>query len=136
MRRDAKDIHPGNKQDVGKRLALAAQNIVYQKDIPYSGPIYKSMEIRGKVATLSFDHIGSGLISKDGKDLNNFEICGIDNNWVKANAKIENDKVAVWNNSVTQPVAVRFAWANDPEGINFYNKEGLPATPFRTSDLY
>ena len=130
------DIHPKKKKPVGERLALAAQKIAYgNNNVVYSGPKYKSMELNGKEATLSFDFIGSGLISSDGKELSNFEICGIDNNWANANAKIENNKIVVWNNSITQPVAVRYAWANDPEGINFYNKEGLPASPFRTSDL-
>ena len=120
------DIHPKKKKPVGDRLELAAKKIAYgDNNVVYSGPIYKSMVISGKVATLTFDHIGSGLISNDGKDLSNFEICGIDNNWVKANAKIENNKVAVWNNSVTQPVAVRYAWSNDPKELTFRRNQFL-----------
>ena len=131
------DIHPKKKEPVGERLALAAQKVAYgNNQIVYSGPIYKSMEINGKEITLSFDHVGSGLISKDGKELSNFEICGIEDNFVPAKAKIVDNKVVVWSDDVTKPLAVRYAWSNDPEGINFYNKEGLPTSPFRTSDLF
>ena len=131
------DIHPGNKKDVGYRLALAAQKVAYgDKQIVYSGPVYESMEIKGREVTLSFSGVGGGLISRDGKDLKCFEICGIDNIYVPANARIMKDKIIVWNENIDNPVAVRYAWANNPEGINFYNKEGLPASPFRTSELY
>lgn len=131
------DIHPVNKKDVGYRLALAAQKTAYgDNKVVYSGPLYKSMTVKGKEVTLTFSSIGGGLISKDGKDLNCFEICGVDNNYVQAKARIADNKVVVWSDAVLNPVAVRYAWANNPEGINFYNKEGLPASPFRTSDLY
>lgn len=131
------DIHPVKKKPVGERLALAAQKVAYgDNKVVYSGPIYKAIEINGKEVTLSFNNTGSGIISKDGKELNCFEICGIDNNYISAKAKIIDDKVVVWNDDISNPVAVRYAWANNPEGINFYNKEGLPASPFRTSDLY
>jgi sialate O-acetylesterase len=131
------DIHPVQKKPVGDRLALAALKIAYgDNNIIYSGPVYTSMKINGREITLSFDHIGKGLISKDGEELNCFEICGKDNNWISAKTKIENDKVVVWSENVTNPVAVRYAWANNPEGINFFNSEGLPASPFRTSTLY
>lgn len=134
---DFNDIHPIRKKPVGERLALAAQKVAYcDNKVIYSGPVYQSMKINGKEVTLSFSHVGGGLVILDGKELANFEICGSDNNWVKAKAKIVNNKVVVSNDKVTKPVAVRYAWANNPEGINFYNKEGLPATPFRTSDLY
>jgi sialate O-acetylesterase len=131
------DIHPVNKRDVGYRLALAAQKTAYGDDkIVYSGPIYKSMEISGKQITLSFTHIGSGLMVKNNEELKCFEICGIDNVFYPAKAKIVNDKIVVAGEKVDHPVAIRYAWANNPEGANLYNKEGLPATPFRTSDLY
>ena len=131
------DIHPTNKKDVGYRLALAAEKVAYgEKDIVYSGPIYKSMKIESKKIILTFTNVGSGLIAKNGGKLNCFEICGIENEFFPAEAKIENNTIVVWSDKVTSPVAVRYAWANNPEGANLYNKEGLPATPFRTSELY
>lgn len=130
------DIHPVNKIDVGNRLALAAQKVAYgEKKIVYSGPIFKSMKIVGSKAILTFTNVGSGLIAKNG-DLKYFEICGADNKYYPANAKIENGKISVSCKEVIAPVAVRYAWANNPDGANLYNKEGLPATPFRTSELY
>lgn len=126
------DIHPLNKEDVGKRLALAAQKIAYGEDVVYSGPLYQSMKIKGKKAILSFTHIGSGLAAKGGGDLKHFEIAGKDGQFVSAKATIKDDKVVVWNEDVSNPVAVRYAWAHNPEGANLYNEEGLPASPFRT----
>lgn len=131
------DIHPVDKKDVGDRLALAAQKVAYgDNKVVYSGPIYKSMEIKDNKVTLSFTNIGSGLVTKNGGELKCFEICGIDDNFVPAKAKIVNDKIEVWSDKVSKPVAVRYAWANNPIHPNLYNKEGLPASPFRTSDLY
>jgi len=131
------DIHPKHKKPVGYRLALAAEKVAYgEKNIVYSGPIYKSMKIEGSKIVLSFSNTGSGLVAKGGGRLKCFEICGIDDEFYPAEAKIENNKVIVFSDKVTEPVAVKYAWANNPEGVNFYNKEGLPASPFRTSDLY
>jgi sialate O-acetylesterase len=131
------DIHPRNKKDVGYRLALAAQKVAYnEKNIVYSGPTYKSMKIEGNKIILSFDNIGSGLIAKDNDILEYFEICGRDNEYYPAEAKIINNTIVVSCDKVKSPVAVRYAWANNPEGVNLYNKEGLPASPFRTSELY
>ena len=130
------DIHPVNKKDVGYRLALAAQKVAYgEKKVVYSGPIFTSMKIVGGKAILAFANVGSGLLSKNG-DLKCFEICGADNKYYPAKAKIENGKIIVTCKEVITPVAVRYAWANNPEGANLYNKEGLPASPFRTSELY
>jgi sialate O-acetylesterase len=124
------DIHPLNKQDVGKRLALAARKLAYGEDeVVYSGPVYESMKIEGNKIILSFSHTGSGLVAKGGK-LNAFAIAGEDKQFVWANAVIENDHVIVWSEKVKNPVAVRYAWADNPENVNFYNKEGLPASPF------
>jgi sialate O-acetylesterase len=129
------DIHPLNKQDVGKRLALAAQKVAYgDESVVYSGPIYQSMKVEGNKAILTFTNTGSGLIAMGGGELKYFAIAGEDNNFVWANAKIENDKVILWNDKITKPVAVRYAWADNPEGANLYNKEGLPASPFRTDE--
>ena len=131
------DIHPVNKKDVGYRLALAAQKVAYgDNEVVFSGPVYKSMEINDNKVTLSFTHTGSGLMVKNGGELQCFEICGIDNKFVPAHAKITNNKVVVWSDNISKPVAVRYAWANNPEEVNLYNKEELPASPFRTSDLY
>jgi sialate O-acetylesterase len=131
------DIHPTNKKDVGYRLALAAQKVAYgEKQIVYSGPIYKSMKIVGSKAILTFVNIGSDLVVKNNDEPKCFEICGADNKYFKAKAKIGNGNIVVQCNDVTVPVAVRYAWANNPEDANLYNKEGLPASPFRTSDRY
>jgi sialate O-acetylesterase len=129
---EANDLHPTNKQDVGKRLALAAEKVAYgDKNVVYSGPIYQSMKIEGNKIIISFTNTGSGLIAKGG-ELKHFAIAGADKKFVWANAKIEKDKVVVSSDSVTNPVAVRYGWADNPEGANLYNKEGLPASPFTT----
>jgi len=129
------DVHPLDKEDVGKRLALGAQKVAYGDDtVVYSGPIYQSMKIEGNKITLTFTHIGSGLIAKGSGELKRFSIAGADKKFVWAKTKIESDKVIVWNDDITNPVAVRYAWADNPEGANLYNKEGLPASPFRTDE--
>ena len=127
------DIHPLNKEDVGKRLALAAEKIAYKENIVYSGPLYQSMKIDADKIIISFTNIGSSLIAKDG-DLKYFSIAGADKNFVWAKAIIKNNKVIVWNDIIKNPVAVRYAWADNPEGANLYNKEDLPASPFRTDE--
>lgn len=130
---EAEDIHPKNKQDVGKRLALAAGKLVYrEEDLVYSGPVYQSMKIKGDRIILSFDHVGGGLVTA-GEDLSGFSIAGDDMKFHWAKARITGDQVEVWNEEVKKPVAVRYAWANNPK-CNLYNKEGLPATSFRTDD--
>jgi len=129
---DAKDIHPRNKQDVGKRLALWAQAQVYGKDIVYSSPIYESMKIEDGKVRITFKHAGSGLEAK-GDKLTGFAVAGEDRTFVWADAKIDGKTVVVSSDKVTKPIAVRYAWADNPE-CNLYNKEGLPASPFRTDD--
>ena len=129
------DVHPLNKKDVGKRLALVARKVAYgDEQVVYSGPIYQSMKIEGDNVILSFGNIGGGLIAKGGEGLKCFAIAGADKHFVWANARIENDKVIVWNENVQNPVAVRYAWADNPDGANLYNAEGLPAAPFRTDE--
>lgn len=129
------DIHPVDKKDVGKRLALAAEKIAYgDNNVVYSGPIYDSMKIQGDKIILSFTHTGKGLTAKGGP-LKTFAIAGPDKHFVWAKAKIEGKNVVVWSDKISHPVAVRYAWADDPEGANLYNKEGLPASPFRTDDF-
>lgn len=126
------DIHPLDKEDVGKRLALAAENIAYgEKEIVYSGPLYKSMKTDGNKVVISFSNIGSGLIAKDNAALKYFSVAGHDKKFVWAKAIIENNRVTVWSDKISHPGFVRYAWADNPEGVNLYNKEGLPASPFQ-----
>jgi sialate O-acetylesterase len=129
---EAKDIHPKNKQDVGRRLALSALAKTYGKNIVYSGPMYKSMETRGNSIVLHFDNIGSGLDLK-GDPAQSFEIAGPDKKFVWADAKIEGNTIVVSSPSVAQPQAVRYAWQANPNAP-LYNADGLPASPFRTDD--
>jgi sialate O-acetylesterase len=127
------DIHPDRKKEVGERLALAAEKIAYgEKDIIYSGPIYQSATIDANRITISFINTGSGLMTNDGEEPGQFAIAGADKKFVWAKAKIEGDKVIVWNDDLANPMYVRYAWADNPYGANLSNKEGLPASPFRT----
>jgi sialate O-acetylesterase len=126
------DIHPKNKQDVGKRLALWAESQVYGKDIVYSSPLFESLKVEGNKAHVSFKHAGGGLEAK-GDKLSGFAVAGEDRTFVWADAKIDGKTVVVSSDKVAKPVAVRYAWADYPE-CNLYNKEGLPASPFRTDD--
>ncbi len=127
------DIHPDNKKDVGIRLALSAQKTAYgEKDIVYSGPLYKDSKIEGNKIIVTFTNTGGGLITNDGEELNHFAIAGADKKFIWGSAKIDGDKVLVWNDKISSPVYVRYAWADNPDGANLYNKEGLPASPFRT----
>jgi sialate O-acetylesterase len=130
---DANDIHPRNKLDVGKRLAMAAQKVAYNENTVYSGPTYKSMKPDGNKIILTFDNVGGGLIAKGG-ELKEFAIAGPDKKFVWADAKIEGNTIVVSSNQIQNPVAVRYAWANNPDKANLYNKEGLPASPFRTDE--
>jgi sialate O-acetylesterase len=129
------DIHPLNKLDVGRRLALAAEGVAYGDNaVVYSGPAFQSMSRGGDKIILSFSSVGGGLVAKGGGSLKYFAVAGADRKFVWAHATIEGDKVVVSSDQVPTPVAVRYAWADDPEGANLYNKEGLPASPFRTDD--
>ncbi|MEN3943849.1 sialate O-acetylesterase [Prosthecobacter sp. SYSU 5D2] len=132
---DEKDIHPKKKQEVGRRLSLWALGTVYDQKVPAtSGPVLKSHEIKGKTVTLTFDHANGGLKSKDGSDeLKGFAIAGEDRRFVWARAHIAGNKVLVDAASVANPVAVRYAWADNPVW-SLQNGAGLPASPFRTDD--
>jgi sialate O-acetylesterase len=130
---DEKDIHPKWKAPVGARLALAARALGNGEKIVYSGPVYRSMAVDGSKITLTFDHVGGGLVAKD-EPLAGFTIAGKDRKFVPAKATIVGDKVVVQSEHVEHPVAVRFGWANYPV-VNLWNKEGLPASPFRTDDF-
>jgi sialate O-acetylesterase len=130
---EERDIHPKKKEPVGARLALAARAVAYgEEKLVYCGPLFEKMEVQGEKAMLSFKHVGGGLVAKDGK-LTGFTIAGDDHKFVNAEAEIVGDKVVVFSPNVAKPVAVRFAWSNCPV-VNFFNKEGIPATPFRTDD--
>jgi len=138
---EANDIHPKNKQDVGKRLALWALVKTYGKNLEYCGPIYKSMKVDGNKIILEFNHVGGGLVAGGGlpagpmagEPLKGFVVAGVDRKFVWADAQIDGNTVVVSSDKVTEPVAVRYAWADNPV-CNLYNKEGLPACPFRTDD--
>jgi sialate O-acetylesterase len=150
------DIHPRNKKDVGERLALIALAKDYGKAVPFSGPVYDSMKIESGKAILSFLHTEGGLLAKPlpetcivkslknetaplvrnspSSQLEGFAICGEDRQWVWADAKIDGNNVIVWSDKVPSPVAVRYAWADNPT-CNLTNGAGLPASPFRTDDF-
>ena len=128
---DAEDIHPANKKPVGARLALAARALAYGEEIQYSGPIYKSMKRKGNKAILKFSEVGVGLAAPGGT-LTGFTIAGKDGIFHPAEATIEGKAVVVTSPAVAKPTAVRYGWANVPEG-NLFNQAGLPASPFRTS---
>lgn len=153
---ESRDIHPRNKKDVGERLALVALANTYGRDIVYSGPAYAGSKIEGARVRVSFKHLGGGLVAKPvpekypeiayqnvyaslvrnspASELEGFAICGEDRKWTWADAKIEGDTVVVWSSKVPSPVAVRYAWADNPT-CNLYNAAGLPAFPFRTDDF-
>ncbi len=126
------DIHPDNKKDVGERLALAALKMTYGENIVHSGPLFQSATVEGNKIILSFTHTGDGLVTNDGEDPAEFAIAGADKKFIWAKAKIEGNKVVIWHESISSPVYVRYGWADNPVNPNLYNKEGLPASPFRT----
>lgn len=130
---DRTDIHPKDKETVGKRLALLARKRVYGENVVASGPMYESVAFENGKAVVTFIEVGGGLVAKDG-ELKGFQICGKDQQFVKAKATVEGNRVIVEHPDVPEPVAVRFGWENYPE-VNLFNKEGLPAAPFRTDDF-
>ncbi len=129
------DIHPQRKEPAGQRLALAARAIAYGENVVYSGPQYKAMNADGGKAVLTFDAVGGGLVAK-GETLNGFTVCGEDKVFHPAKAEIDGNTVVVTCPEVPEPKHVRFGWVNfaKPE-LNFFNKDGLPAVPFRTDDF-
>ena len=128
------DIHPLNKRTVGERLAISAKGVAYGEDIVYSGPIYESMEVKGDRVEISFSSTGSGLVTKGGGPVQEVAIAGSDKEFKWAQTKIEGNKLIVWHEDISDPVAVRYAWSDNPDDANLYNEEGLPASPFRTDD--
>jgi sialate O-acetylesterase len=127
---DAADIHPRNKRDVGRRLALWALANTYGRRVEFSGPIYRSHAVEGDRVRVRFAH-AKGLRTKDGAPVEGFAVAGPDGKFVWASAKVEGDTVVVWSDRVARPAAVRYAWADNP-AANLYNEAGLPASPFRT----
>jgi sialate O-acetylesterase len=133
---EADDIHPRNKQDVGKRLALSAYKVAYQKDVVYTGPTFESMKIEGNKVSIKFKNTGSGLVVNDPYGyLKGFTVAGKDSvfHWAKAEI-IDDHSVVIFSHEVEAPIAVRYGWADNPHDVNLYNQEGLPANPFRTDD--
>jgi sialate O-acetylesterase len=148
------DIHPRNKKDVGERLAAVALVKTYGKTMPYSGPVYTGVKKAGAKLVVSFSHTEGGLVAKPvpathvvtgtktaplvrnspDSQLEGFAICGADKKWVWAQAKIVGETVEVWSEKVSDPLAVRYAWAINPT-CNLYNGAGLPAGPFRSDDF-
>ena len=130
---DPKDIHPLNKQEVGRRLALAARAVAYGEKIPYSGPLYEAMAVEGETIRIRFKHTDGGLAARGGEPLKGFAIAGEDRKFVEADAVVDGNTVVVRSKEVAHPVAVRYAWADAPE-CNLVNGADLPASPFRTDD--
>ena len=128
---DADNIHPTNKQEVGRRLALAANKQVYKQNILATGPMLNSFSINGTEIHIRFSNTGNGLKTRDGKELTGFAVAGDDKQFYWAKAKIEGDKVVVYSDKVSKPVAFRYAWSDNPV-CNLINSDGLPAVPFRT----
>ena len=127
------DIHPDNKKTVGDRLALAAFKTAYGENIIHSGPIAQEVSADGNKLIIRFTHIGAGLMSSDGEALAEFAIAGADKKFVWAKTRIEGDHVIAWNDLVSQPLYLRYAWADNPVNPNLFNKEGLPASPFQAT---
>jgi sialate O-acetylesterase len=130
---DAENLHPKNKQDVGARLAKVALKVAYGKNIVASGPTYRSLKIAGDTAIIELANQGGGLITRGSNGtVRGFAIAGADKTFLWASGKIVGDRVHVWSEHVNRPVAVRYLWSNSPEHVDLYNKEQLPAAPFRT----
>jgi sialate O-acetylesterase len=128
-----KDVHYPDKKPVGERLSAAARAIAYGEKIEFSGPLFKEVKIDGAKASISFTHVGGGLVAKGGA-LKGFAICGADRKWVRADAGIAGDTVVVSSAQVAAPVFVRYAWEKNPD-CNLYNKDNFPASPFRTDEI-
>lgn len=131
---NSKDIHPHNKQDVGKRLALLALQKTYGKRLVASGPVYKSMQVKGNRAVVQFINTGKGLTISSNNGINGFEVAGADQHFYPAKATITGAAIIVSAPEVTTPAAVRYGWADDDSEAALFNKDGLPAAPFRTDN--
>jgi sialate O-acetylesterase len=128
------DIHPLEKKIVGERLALAARKLAYgNNEVVFSGPVFKSARTEGNKIVIEFESTGSGLIVKGGEELDQFAVAGADKKFVWASAGIDGNHIIVWSDEISDPVYVRYAWADNPEGAKLYNAEGLPASPFEAN---
>jgi sialate O-acetylesterase len=129
----ADELHPRNKQDVAARLALKAREVAYREHVVSSGPTYRRHATQGNRVTIEFSNLGGGLVSRAADDrITGFAIAGADHRFVWANAKLDGNRVIVWSDRVPRPVAVRYLWSNSPTAPALYNRDGLPAGPFRT----
>ena len=129
---EANDIHPTNKQEVGRRLGISALAQVYFQEMEFSGPLYAGMQVEEGKVRLSFTN-AEGLKSRDGGPIKGFALAGADKKFVWADAVIEGDHVVVGTSSIKEPVAIRYGWADNPD-CNLVNSAGLPASPFRSDD--
>ena len=129
---EANDIHPRNKKDVGERLWLAARKVVFEEDLIHSGPMYKSHEVHDVYVEVSFHFAESGWYN-EGVNVDGFAIAGKDSVFHWATVKLEGSTVILSSDQVQSPIAIRYAWADNPK-VSLYNKEGLPVVPFRTDD--
>jgi sialate O-acetylesterase len=128
------DVHPRNKQDVGKRLWLAARKTVFNdEELVWSGPVYRDHARSGGKIAVTFEHTTGGLVAADDGAVKGFEIAGADRRFYPADARIEGNRIVVSGPEVAEPVAVRYGWSDNP-AVNLYNAAGLPATPFRTDN--
>jgi sialate O-acetylesterase len=130
---ETNNLHPRNKLDVGKRLAAWALAETYHQKVESSGPLYDSFSVKDDKIRIQFTHVDGGLRTSDGGPVKGFAIAGADQKFVWANASVAGDAIVVWSKDVPHPVAVRYAWADNPV-CNLYNFAGLPASPFRTDD--
>jgi sialate O-acetylesterase len=130
---DADNIHPANKQEVGRRLALAARAVAYGERVVYSGPQFRTAARQGSTMTVTFNHIDGGLTTSDGATVRGVAVAGADRVWHWADAIIVSNRLIVRARGVNAPAAVRYNWANNPIG-NLCNREGLPAPPFRSDN--
>ena len=131
---DTQELHPKNKREFAERAARVAKALVYKQELSYSGPLFQKAEYRQQDVRLSFAHASKGLATSDGKPPGGFQAAGRDQSFVEAEARIEGQSVVVSSPKVPQPVAVRYAWSNDPVKANLINKDALPASPFRTDN--
>jgi sialate O-acetylesterase len=130
---DAMDLHPRDKQSVGHRMALAARSVAYGEHVESQGPTYLRHTVRGDSVIVDLSHAAGGLVSRStGGEIGGFAVAGADRRWAWAHARVQGGRVVVWSDAVRNPVAVRYAWSNGPVGLSLYNREGLPAAPFRT----
>jgi len=129
---EAGNIHPKNKQDIGDRLAQAGLRIAYNRDLVAMGPLMRSITFENDRVRVQFDHVGGGLIVRgQGRELRGFVVAGPDRRFHRAEARIEGRGIVARSKEVPDPIAIRYAWADNPD-CNLFNKEGIPASPFRS----